>query len=360
MRILHTADLHLGKRLYGVGLEEDQRWILQQIADVAVAEQAAAVLLAGDVFDRMNPPASAVSLLDDFFVRLRADGMEVFVVAGNHDSPERLDYAARLLNREGVHIAGVFREKPPVFRMEDEHGAVFFHLLPYVRPGNVRDVWQDAATLSDGIRAALADADPSARNVLVSHQFALPASGVAESAEPDVVDAALFSAFDYAALGHIHSGMRVGLPMTRYAGAPLAYSTDEAGQTKTVSIVDLQEKGNTTAREIPLRPLHPLRRAEGELDDILRDEPPSEDYLHIRLTNRDPVLDAMSRLRSRFPNLLRLEWTARSAPERTRRVENVRRDPLELYAEFFRLMNGRDPTENELSLLREAGEEAAL
>ena len=360
MRFLHISDLHLGKRLCAFGMEDDQSFILGEIVRAAAEEGVDAVLIAGDVFDRLNPPAQAVALLDEFLTRLREAGIEVFAVAGNHDAPERLDYAARLLDRQGVHIAGTFRETAPCVRLEDGHGPLNVWLLPYVRPGNVRDVWPGCRTLTEGIRTALAGVDPAVRNVLVTHQLALPASALADCAEPDAVDAALFSGFDYAALGHLHSPMSVGRPETRYAGSPLAYSTADAGRTKTLTLAELGPKGSVKLRELPLCPLRPLRRLEGELDEVLRDNPPSEDYLHVRLTNRDPVLDAMKRLRARFPNLLRLEWTARSAPAQTEVSALPRREPLELYGEFFRLMNGRELTENELCLLREAGEEALL
>ena len=360
MRLLHTADLHLGKRLLALPLDADQRHILRQIVSAVRSLHVSAVLLSGDIFDRLSPPAAAVSLLDDFLVDLHAAGAQVFAVAGNHDSPERLDYAARLLSHDGIHIAGVVHGVAPTVTLHDGHGEVVFYLLPYVRPGNVRDAWPGVSSLTEGIRQALAGLDPSARNVLVTHQLALPAAAAAASPEPDAVDAALFSAFDYAALGHLHGAGRVALPEVRYAGAPLAYTTDEAGRVKSFTLIDLEEKGNVRVEEVPLEPLHPMRRTEGYLDEILQAEPFSEDYVHVRLLDDGPVLDAMKRLRGRFPNLVRLEWLAHAAPERTKRLERARREPLELYGEFFRLMNGRELSEDEERLLREAADEAAL
>ena len=355
MKLLHLSDLHLGKRLHEMSLLEDQAYILEEILQIAEAERPDAVLVAGDVYDKAVPPAEAVELLDGFLSRM-AQGRPVFVLSGNHDSPERLAFGGRLMAGSGVYLSPVFRGGEAPVTLEDPWGPVDIHLLPFLKPVQARRAFPEAEieSYTDAVRAAVAHmpADWGRRNVLVTHQFV---TGAVPSESEDLtvggadnVDAAVFDGFDYVALGHIHRAQNVGSPRIRYCGTPLKYAFSEAGSEKSVTVAELGPKGQLAVRSVPLRPRRDLREIRGTyLEVTARDfyrGTAVEDYLRVTLTDEEDVPDAAQKLRSIYPNLLRLDYDNR----RTRAAgvlddagDAERRSPLELLDDFFTQANGR-------------------
>ena len=263
MRFAHLSDLHLGKRVCEFSMLEDQKYILEQILTLLDAHPVDGVLLAGDLYDKPVPPAEAVRLLDWFLTQLAARGLPVFAISGNHDSADRVAFGAALLETSRVYVSPVFSGAPQPICLADEHGPVDVYLLPFLKPASVRHVWPDEPieSYNDALACVLrhCPVDPARRSVLVAHQFVAGAAAC-ESEEPsvgglDCVDAALFDAFDYVALGHLHSPQKVGRDTLRYCGTPLKYSFSEAHQHKSITFVDLGEKGCVDISTAPLTQL---------------------------------------------------------------------------------------------------------
>lgn len=372
MRLLHLSDLHLGRRLCETDLYQDQKYILARILDIALAEKVQGVLVAGDVYDRGVPALGAVDLWDDFLTALHGHDLPVWVISGNHDSPERLAFGGRLLGRSGVHLASVFAGRLERFDTRDEHGPLTIWALPFVRPAAVRAFFpqEKIESYTDAVAALVRAAapDPAGRNILIAHQFvtagaAAPAASGSEQltlGTLDNVDAAVFDPFDYVALGHIHAAQSVGRDVIRYCGSPLAYSAGEAPGEKTVTVVDLGPKGRVETKQLPLSPLHPLRRIQGPLEALLQHAGPSEDYICARLTDETPPLEPAARLRSVYPNLIRLELTppGQPRPDAPALERLAKRTPRQLFEEFCEAVHGRALNEQERAFLDEVlGEE---
>ncbi|MCC8128502.1 MAG: exonuclease SbcCD subunit D [Clostridiales bacterium] len=353
MRLLHLSDLHLGKRLNGCSLLEDQRAMLDQVLDLS--EEADGVLLAGDIYDKAAPSAEAVTLFDRFLTRLSGRGKPVCIISGNHDSPQRLSFGASLMGESGVHIAPVYdgRVEPVVF--QDQWGEVAVWLLPFLKPAALRALCPEGSisTCQEAVAWALErmDLDPARRNVLVAHQF-VAGTELCQSEELNIggldqVEAALFDGFDYVALGHIHTPQQVGRETVRYCGSPLKYSASEAGQTKGALLVTLEEKGKVTVEQRPIRPLHDLVCLKGsylELTDRhFYQDRDREDYTYITLTDEEDVPQAMGKLRTVYPNLLGLRYD--NARTRTRQEVSAptgeEQRPLELLERFYQTQNNR-------------------
>lgn len=298
MKWIHLSDLHLGKRVNGFSMVEDQAYILKEILEIVRREEPQGVLIAGDVYDKTVPSAEAVGMLDDFLVSLSRLGPQVFLISGNHDSPERLAFGGRLMEQSGVHLAPVYDGNLCRFTLQDAHGPVDVFLLPFLKPVHVRRFFPEETieSYTDALRVAIdhLGVEEGRRNVLVTHQFVTGAARC-ESEElsvggSDNVDASVFAPFDYVALGHIHGPQQVGKPTIRYCGTPLKYSFSEANHEKSVTVVEMEEKGNVSIRTIPLTPLRDLREIRGSYEEVtLRDfykgKDFREDYLHIILTD---------------------------------------------------------------------------
>ena len=361
MRLFHLSDLHLGKRLRDYSLLEDQEYILEQILLLAEREKPDAVLIAGDVFDRSMPSEEAVRLLDRFLVALSRRGIRTVVISGNHDSAERLSFGGRLMEQSGVTLAPVWNGETGFLRLEDEYGAVCIWPLPYLRLSQIRRAFPDRELpgIGDGMRAVIEAMAPDTgeRNVLVAHQFV---TGALRSDSETVlvggeenVDAEVFSVFDYVALGHIHSPQSVGSAKIRYCGTPLKYSLSEAAQVKSVTAVELGEKGRVTVRTLPLTPLRDLRELRGSFDTLLHGEP-SEDYIYLCLTDEQEQPDAMARLQRVYPNAAHLRYdnrrTASYQAVGSAEPELVQ-TPLELFAQLYRLQNNAELSKEQQALL---------
>ena len=376
MRFLHLADLHLGKRVNGFDMLEDQRYILEQIVDLCASRGVQAVVAAGDIYDVPQPPASAVLLLDWFLTELARRDIRVLAISGNHDSAERLDYAGQLLARQGVYLAGQFTGQLTPVCLSDEAGPVEFVLLPFVRAATVRHFLPEAGIRSydDAVAAALGTLPPAdgVRRVLVAHQFVLagsrpPETAGSESCALEVgtveqVDAARFAGFCYTALGHIHRPQAVGGETVRYAGSPLCYSLDECGAEKSAPLVTLADDGSVSVELLPLVPRRAMRHLTGPLAQLTDPAKVCDagDYIWATLTDDAPVPDAMARLRAVYPNAMKLDYAPRSAAADPAALtaEAVRRRSFdELFADFFETVQGRAPSQAEQDALNTLREE---
>lgn len=361
MKFLHLADLHLGKRVNGFSMLEDQAHILRQILAILDDEQPDGVLIAGDVYDKSVPTVEAVELLDGFLTELRTRGVPVLLISGNHDSPERLAFGGRVMDSCGIHISPVYDGALAPVTLHDTFGPVHVWLLPFVKPAHVRRWFPDAdiESYTDAVAEAVAhmDIDTAARNVLVTHQFV---TGGARSGSEELsvggtdnVDSGVFAPFDYVALGHLHGAQHIGRETIRYAGSPLKYSFSEARQHKSVTVVTLGEKGDVQVRTVALTPLRELREIRGSYDELTarsfyEHTTYRSDYLHLILTDEQDVFDAMSRLRTIYPYLMTLDYDnarTRAAGGMSVPAETERRTPSELFEALYQRQNHRPMSE---------------
>ena len=357
MKLIHLSDLHLGKRVNEFSMIDDQRHVLDQILRVIDAERPDAVLIAGDVYDKPVPTAEAVALLDWFLVELSGRQLQVFVISGNHDSAERMAFGGRLMEQSGVHLAPVYDGTVARWTLTDEHGLVHLYLLPFVKPVHVRRCFpeREIETYTDAVAAAVEamDVDPAARNVLVTHQFVTGAARC-ESEEVSVgasdnVDASVFDGFDYVALGHLHGPQTVGRETVRYCGTPLKYSFSEAHHKKSVTVVELGEKGTVTVRTVPLTPRRDLVELRGAYEEVTRRDfyegnGYQDSYVHITLTDEEDVPDALGKLRLIYPYLMKLDYDnqrTHAAGVGDEGGDLQRKSPMELLEEFYELQNGQ-------------------
>ena len=355
MKLIHLSDLHLGKRVNEYPMLEDQQHILSQILGIIEDEQPDGVILAGDIYDKAVPSAEAVTLFDDFLYALARLHLRVFVIAGNHDSPERIAFGSRIMDASGIHLSPVYNGDVRPIVLRDEFGSVNIYMLPFIKPAHVRRFYdEEIRTYTDAVRCAIRhmDIDPAARNILVTHQFVTGASR-SESEENSVggsdnVDAGVFEPFDYVALGHIHSPQNCGSDRIRYCGTPLKYSFSEVRHHKSVTVVELGPKGHVELRFLALSPLHDLRELRGTYDELMLREnyegTDTEDYLRITLTDEEDVPNAVERLRATYPNLMLLAYDnrrTRASDQLTssERVESM--TPMELFSEFFEQQNNQ-------------------
>ena len=368
MKFIHLSDLHLGKRVNECSMLEDQRYILGEILRIVDREAPDAVLIAGDVYDKSVPSAEAVALLDDFLVRLAGRDLQVLLISGNHDSPERLAFGGRLMAERGVHIAPVYDGRVAPVTLTDEYGPVRVYLLPFVKPSHVRRCFPDREvdTYTDALAAAIGamGVDPALRNVLVTHQFVTGAARC-DSEEVSVggtdnVDVSVFAPFDYVALGHLHGPQTVGRETVRYCGTPLKYSFSEAGQHKSVTVVELGKKGTTAVRTVPLVPLRDLVELRGTYEEVTfrgfyEGAGWQRDYVHITLTDEEDVPNAVGKLRVIYPNLMKLDYDnqrTRAGISLEGAEEVERRSPLELLEEFYEKQNGQPMGEAQRAFAR--------
>ncbi|MDD3587179.1 MAG: exonuclease SbcCD subunit D, partial [Thermoguttaceae bacterium] len=351
MKFIHLSDLHLGKSVNKFSMIEDQKFILNSILALADQEKPDAVFIAGDVYDRPTPSTEAVTLLNDFLEQLADRGLQVFLISGNHDSPERLAFGNKLIEKSGVHIAPVYSGQVKPITITDAYGSVNVFLLPYIKPAHVRLFYPDETieTYTDALRLAIGNMniDPSQRNILVTHQFIVSAvlSGSEEATigGVDSVDASVFADFDYTALGHLHRAQSCTFETIRYCGTPLKYSLSEMNDTKSITIVDFNEKGSVVVRTADLVPEHEMREIKGSFKDISSEDfynntTYPEDYVHIILTDEDDVPEAFNILRNIYGRLMKLDYdNTRTRTNQTITMDgNIeKRQPIELFADFF-------------------------
>lgn len=364
MKLFHLADLHIGKRVNEFSMIEDQKYILKRILDLAEEEKPDGIILAGDIYDKQIPSAEAVQVFDEFITRLAGRAIPVFIISGNHDSAERLAFGGRLLNSRGIYLSPVYDGSVTKIPLKDQYGTVWIHLLPFIRPSTVRHVFENEADLVTDVQTAAEtvirhmEIDLKDRNILVAHQFVTGASRC-ESEDVQVggldnIDAAVFTPFDYTALGHIHSPQNVGTDRVRYCGTPLKYSFSEVDQEKSITVVELEKKGTVRTSLLPLKPLRDMRKLRGtylELTDrsFYRDMN-REDYIQVILTDEDDVPDGLQKLRVIYPNIMQLLYDN----QRTKTTQEVdaaqaveKKTEIELFCEFYELQNNQPMTKQQ-------------
>jgi len=366
MRFLHLSDLHIGRRLSGFSLLEDQAHVLTQALELA--QQADAVLIAGDIYDKAQPSAEAIRTVGDFLVRLSRMGKPVFAISGNHDSPEQVAYCRELLGECGVWMAQAFDGTLEPHILHDEWGEIHVWLLPFIRPASVRPFFPEAKTYEDAVRAALSTAElnPNARHVLVSHQYVSGAE-VCESemrliGGVDQISLSTFDGFDYVALGHLHSPQQMAQGRVCYAGSPMPYSLSEENQRKAALLVEIGPKGERHIEKIPFDPRHRMRTVTGKLADVAGPENHSDDYVYAVLTDEDVLLDPLGALRMTYPRLMGMRIRNSRTNEEAAEVENTNVEnlsPIEHFLTFYTMQNhDTPPDERRMAVMRQIIEEA--
>ena len=368
MKFIHLSDLHLGKRVNEVSMIGQQEYILSQILQIIDAEQSDAVLISGDVYDKSVPSAEAVTLFDDFLFRLAEKKQQVFIISGNHDSAERLSFGSRLMEQTGIHLAPVYSGSVVPITLQDSYGDIHFWLLPFIKPIHVRRFYPEAGieSYTDACRVAVEQMqiDPSGRNVLLTHQF-VTGSSTCDSEEisvggSDNVDAEVFADFDYVALGHIHGPQNIGSERIRYCGTPLKYSFSEAGHKKSVTVVELKEKGSFLLHTVPLTPMQDLREIRGTYEEVTAksfyENTTVEDYLHITLTDEEDVPEAVARLRVIYPNLMKLSYDnkrTRSNSIIDGALDVQKKSPLQLFGELYEQQNNQPMSDIQQAFMKD-------
>ena len=374
MRFLHTSDWHLGRIFHGVHLTEDQSHVLEQLVQVIKDSQVDAVVIAGDIYDRSVPPVEAVALLNNTLDELLLGcGTPVLMIAGNHDSPERLGFASRLLEKQGLYVAGSVASTLAPVVLEDEWGPVYFAPLPYAEPVMVREMLASPqadcheAAVAAMVKHILRQIPKEARKIAVGHAFL--AGGKESPSERPLsvggsasVSPGLFAPFHYTALGHLHNSQQAGQAHVRYSGSLLKYSFDEADHVKGVNIVEIDGMGSVRFEKVSLSPRRDVRCVKGLFRDVLKaglHDHKKEDYLLVSLEDEEPILDAMGQLRQIYPNVLQLERPYLSGKGQLQGVEGDHRKlgEAELFASFFDQMTGGPMSEVQAAELAQALEE---
>ena len=373
MKFIHLSDLHLGKRVNEFSMLEDQEYILKEILAVADREAPDAVLISGDVYDKSVPSAEAVTLFDDFLVNLVTRHLQVFVISGNHDSAERIAFASRILDAGGVHMSPVYSGTVEPVTLRDGYGDVNVFMLPFIKPVHVRRFpgAEEVVSYTDAVKWAVdrMGIDREERNVLLTHQFVTGAvrsdSEETSVGGSDNVDARVFDGFDYVALGHLHIPQDCGAEHIRYCGSPLKYSFSEIRDRKSVTIVEMAEKGSVAVRTEELVPLHDMVELKGTYSELTfrpfyEDTSWQEDYVHAILTDEEDVPDAMARLRAVYHNLMKLDYDNRRTRAGETPVEAVAvetKSPLELFGDLYEKQNGQGMTEEQTVYMKKLIEE---
>jgi exonuclease SbcD len=380
MKLLHLGDLHLGKSLADFDLIDDQKYILDQILDIVTGQQVDAVLMAGDIYDRSVPSEAAINLLDYFLRKLVEQKVAVFMISGNHDSDDRLNFGSSFFETNGIYISGRFDGNMHCHTMQDAHGEVNIYLLPFVKASQVKHFFPDAEidSYEDAVKKIIAHAhiDNRKRNVIVAHQFvagknANPILGGSEGIATQSVGLVekigydSFDDFDYAALGHIHSPQSVGRDAVRYAGSPLKYSLSEVNNTKSVPIITLEDKGQVSIELIPLKPKRDMRHIKGTLEQLLdsKNISESDDFMYVTLTNEETINDAMGIFQQFYPRTIKIVYEN----SHTREIEQVdiskvaeNKSFTELIEEFYIKMYGCEMGDEEMSIMRDVAKEAGV
>ena len=383
MKFLHISDLHIGKKFRETDFTEDQTYILNEIIHIVDDIKPDGIFIAGDIYDRSVPTANAVNLFDDFLTRLEMRSIRIFMISGNHDSPERLNFGKEIMGKNGIHIAGAFRGKPDRITLEDEFGSISIYLLPFVKPSIVSYYLKDAdtATYEKAVKAVIdaAQIDVNQRNILIAHQFVTNQGVEPEQSDSELlsvggldnIDVSVFDSFDYVALGHIHGPQKIGRETVRYCGTPLKYSFSECNHKKSVTCIEIGNKGDIKLSYLPLHPKRDMRIIKDNIDNLLNDEKYTgmncEDYIQAIITDDEEVYDPMGRLRKVYPNILILERenarTRINEDSRTSAAGDVaNRTPLDLFEEFFKNQNNVELNDRQrkivMEILTELGGEA--
>lgn len=373
MKIFHLSDLHIGKRVNEFSLIEDQRYFLTLFLEMVATHNPSIIVIAGDVYDKSVPSTEAVEIFDDFLTAIHQRNIPIFIISGNHDSPERLGFGSRIMESKGVFLSGSFQGTLPKTKIKEQGLEVNIFSLPFIKPSTVRRYFPDASieTYQDVVKTVIENAQISSEeiNVLIAHQFvtgggALPKRYESETITiggQDNVDVSLFQPFDYVALGHLHGPQSVGRETVRYCGSPLKYSFSEKNNQKTVTVVHIENKDSIALEFLPIRPLREMREIRGPLEKLISEEvvslAPRDDYLRVILTDENEIIDAIGRLRAVYPNIMNLSFeNSRTNGNRVAEaLENVtKKNNLELFVEFYEKQQNRELDKEKLAIIREA------
>ena len=367
MKFIHLSDLHLGKRVNEFSMLEDQEYILIQILEIVKQQKPDAVIIAGDVYDKSVPSAEAVELFDSFLVRLLKLQAKVFVISGNHDSAERIAFGARIMDKSGIYMSPVYNGRVEPIVLSDKFGEVNVYMLPFVKPANVRRFFPDAeiSSYTDAVSVAIKamSADYSKRNILITHQFV---TGALRSESEDIsvggtdnVDSCVFAGFDYVALGHLHKSQKCSSEYIRYSGTPLKYSFSEANDKKSVTVVNLNAKGDICLDFIPLIPKRDMVEIKGSyealtLKSFWENTSYNEDYMHITLTDEEDIPEVLTKLRVIYKNIMKLDYDnkrTRTMNEINGAEEVKQKTPAQNFSEFYELQNGQPLSDEQSAFL---------
>lgn len=375
MKILHLADLHLGKILQEQSLIEDQEYMLKEIIKIIKNEDIGAVLISGDVYDRSVPPAEAVNLLDNFLkILIKELKIKVFIISGNHDSKDRLGFGSKIFEDEGLYIESKYNGNLRKIEIEDEYGKLNIYMLPFIKPVEVKQYFED--DLENNYNTAInkiikkEKINKEERNIILVHQFVTAGTVEPERSESEIltlggienVDVSNFDDFDYVAIGHVHRPQKIGRDTARYAGTMLKYSFSEINHNKTVPIIDFKEKGNIEINLKELAPIRDMREIKGPIEELLKKENYEKgninDYIKAIITNEETVYDAIGQIRRIYPNTLKLEIrnskTINSVEEQNLNLEKVKKkSELELFSDFYKSQNNVDLDENQKEIIKD-------
>ena len=373
MKIMHLSDLHLGKRVNEFSMLEDQIYILNEIINIIDEQKPKVIILAGDIYDKPIPPAEAVEIFDDFLYKLSKRNLYVFIISGNHDSAERIAFGSRLFDKSGIYLSPVYNGKISPICIDDKYGKVNFYMLPFIKPVHVRRFFPDAEiyTYTDALSTVISDMhiDTAQKNILITHQF-VTGSSRTESEDVSVggsdnVDADIFKDFDYVALGHIHRSQSCGSEYIRYCGTPLKYSFSESKDTKSITVIDIKEKGDIKLDFIPLTPLRDMVEIKGSYNELMlksfyENTSLTDDYVHITLTDEEDIPDVITKLRVVYKNIMKLDYDN----QRTKKSSEINlindmdsKSPLELFDTFYELQNGKHLSDTQRVFLKNIIEE---
>ena len=373
MKIIHLADLHIGKRVNEFSMIDDQKHILNQILEIIDKEKPDAVIIAGDVYDKQVPSIEAVELLDSFISDISKRKTTTFIISGNHDSAERLAFGSSLMAMGKIYISPVYNGKISKYTLKNDFGSANFYLLPFVKPSHVKRFFPDEKieSYTDAIKVVVDNLklDTSEINILIAHQFVTGASRT-ESEEISVggldnVDASVFEDFDYVALGHIHRPQKIGTERIRYCGTPLKYSFSEVNDTKSVSIIEINSKEDFNLRMIPLIPKRDMRKIRGTYEELTTktsyENTNTDDYIHVTLTDEFNVADAIQKLRVIYKNIMKLEYdNMRTRESRKINLDDMvieNKNPLEIFSEFYKLQNNKEMNDEQKEIIKKIMEE---
>jgi len=373
VKIIHLADLHIGKRVNEFSMIDDQKYILNQILEIIDKEKPDAVIIAGDVYDKQVPSIEALELLDSFISDISKRKTTTFIISGNHDSAERLAFGSSLMAMGKIYISPVYNGKISKYTLKDDFGSANFYLLPFVKPSHVKRFFPDEKieSYTDAIKVVVDNLklDTSEINILIAHQFVTGASRT-ESEEISVggldnVDASVFEDFDYVALGHIHRPQKIGTERIRYCGTPLKYSFSEVNDTKSVSIIEINSKEDFNLRMIPLIPKRDMRKIRGTYEELITktsyESTNTDDYIHVTLTDEFNVVDAIQKLRVIYKNIMKLEYdNIRTRESRKINLDNMvieNKNPLEIFSEFYKLQNNKEMDDEQKKIIKKIMEE---
>ena len=373
MKFMHLSDLHLGKKVNGYSMIEDQKYIINNILEIIDNENIESVIIAGDVYDKSVPPVDAVELFNDFLEELENRNLYVFVISGNHDSPERIAFGNSFMRKSKIFFSPVYNGEINEIELNDEYGKINIWLLPFIKPLNVRKVYEDKVinTYNDAVKTVIDNLkiDTNERNIMITHQFVTGAERT-DSEEisvggSDNIDVSNFDKFDYTALGHIHRPQNCKSERVRYSGTPLKYSFSEAKDKKSATIIDIKEKNNINIKTVPFKPLRDMVEIKGKYNDIMRldfykDTSYREDYIHIILTDEEDIPDVITKLKAVYHNIMKVDYDniRTRTSNQIKEIENIESfSPFELFSDFYKQQNNQSMNEEQNNYIKNTIEE---